>query len=259
MKKRIICLVALLSMYLVGSIGTSFAMLDGSVSQGNISVFKNGKLNKKLSGMSPIEEGPLLVCDGKCMIKSNGISILAEDQAELAITNSDGLFNLFVRRGHVEFIISDSAKKIAFHTPEGVYSVADVMFDAGIDPVVRGYMLVDDSGSKVGVREGRMIFGTAGGAKAVKANEHIILAMADVEKKEEEEKKKRAGVYIPADGSGAAAAAAGGGAATEGFLGMSINTAIASGVVVTAAAVGLIAASGNSGSGSSTPVPSPNQ
>ena len=138
MKKSILGVVSLLAVFLIGSIGTSFAIPDGAVSQGNISVFKDGKLSKKLSGTSPVEEGSMLVCDGKCMIKSNGVSILAEDQAELAITNQGQIFNLFVRRGHVEFIISDNAKKLAFHTPEGVYSVADVMFNSSTNSVVRG-------------------------------------------------------------------------------------------------------------------------
>jgi len=134
------------------------------------------------------------------MIKSGGVSILAEDQAELAIANHDQTLNLFVRRGHVEFTISSSAKKIIFHTPEGAYSVADVIFNASSDPVVRGYMQVDDSGARVAVREGRMIFATADGAKSVKAGEQIVLAMSDVEKKaaaspvqaDEKKKKKRA-------------------------------------------------------------------
>ena len=251
MKIRIVYLIALLVLFLIGSIGTSFAIPDGAVSEGNISVFKDGKLNKRLSGTNPVEEGSLLVCNGKCMIKSNGVSILAEDQAELAITNKDGFFNLFVRQGHVEFIISDGTKKLTFHTPEGAYSVADVMFNTSTDSVVRGYMLVDDSGTKVGIREGRMIFATADGAKSVKADEYIILAMSDVKKKEED--KKKAGVIIPA-ADGAAATTTGGAAATGTFLGMSTGTAIAAGVVVTAAAVGIGVAASNSGGGSSSVV-----
>ena len=249
MKKSILGVVSLLAVFLIGSIGTSFAIPDGAVSQGNISVFKDGKLSKKLSGTSPVEEGSMLVCDGKCMIKSNGVSILAEDQAELAITNQGQIFNLFVRRGHVEFIISDNAKKLAFHTPEGVYSVADVMFNSSTNSVVRGYMQVDDSGTRVGVREGRMIFATADGAKAVKADEQIILAMADVKEKED---SKKAGAVIPAATVGGTAAV---------VTGATIFTpaVIAAGVVVTAAAVGIGASASSSGGGGSTLAPSPSQ
>ncbi len=203
MQKSLFHLGVLVSFFLLTTLGTSFAAPGGAVSEGNLSVFKNGKLSRNLSGINPVEEGSLLVCEGKCMIKSGGVSILAEDQAELAIANHDQTLNLFVRRGHVEFIISSSAKKIIFHTPEGAYSVADVIFNASSDPVVRGYMQVDDSGARVAVREGRMIFATADGAKSVKADEQIILAMSDVEKKaaanpvqvdaEKKKKKKPAG------------------------------------------------------------------
>ncbi|MCD6269896.1 MAG: hypothetical protein J7J71_07160 [Deltaproteobacteria bacterium] len=205
MKKSIFSLVVLLSFFLITTLGTSFAAPGGAVSEGNLSVFKNGQLSRNLSGINPVEEGSLLICDGKCMIKSGGVSILAEDQAELAIANHDQTLNLFVRRGHVEFTISSSAKKIIFHTPEGAYSVADVIFNASSDPVVRGYMQVDDSGARVAVREGRMIFATADGAKSVKAGEQIILAMSDVEKKaaaipvqadaNEKKKKKRVAAW----------------------------------------------------------------
>ncbi len=203
MQKSLFHLGVLVSFFLLTTLGTSFAAPGGAVSEGNLSVFKNGKLSRNLSGINPVEEGSLLVCEGKCMIKSGGVSILAEDQAELAIANHDQTLNLFVRRGHVEFIISSSAKKIIFHTPEGAYSVADVIFNASSEPVVRGYMQVDDSGARVAVREGRMIFATADGAKSVKADEQIILAMSDVEKKaaanpvqvdaEKKKKKKPAG------------------------------------------------------------------
>ena len=172
----------ILVMLLFIAVGTSFAAPGGAISEGKLSVFKDGKLSRNLSGVNPVDEGSLLVCNGKCMIKSGGVSILAEDQAELAIANRDNMFNLFVRSGHVEFIISSSAKKIVFHTPEGAYSVADVVFSASSDPVVRGYMQVDEKGARVAVREGRMIFATAEGAKAVKADEQIILALSDVEK-----------------------------------------------------------------------------
>ncbi|MCK5915733.1 MAG: hypothetical protein KAG92_06310, partial [Deltaproteobacteria bacterium] len=169
----------------------------------------------------------MLVCEGKCMIKSHGVSFLAEDKAELAVTDQDQILNLFVRRGHVEFIISAGSKKLAFHTPEGIYSVADVIFNASTDPVVRGYMQVDDTGTRVGVREGRMVFATADGAKSVKANQHIILAMAEV-KKDEKKKSKKAAAYIPPAGSGATS------------MGMTKGLAFASGVVVAGITTGAL-------------------
>ncbi len=237
MNKSIAGVIILVAIFLVTTVGVSFAASGAAVSEGKISVFKNGKLSRNLSGINPVEEGPLLVCNGKCMIRAGGVSILAEDQAELAIASQGQTFDLFVRSGHVEFTISPSARKVAFHTPEGVYSVADVMFNASSEPVVRGYMQVDDKGARVGVREGRMIFATADGAKSVKADDQIILAMSDVEKKAaanpvqaDAEKKKKAGGRLWSSGN---------------------SSAIAAGMVVAGGAVGGIAyaATRNSGGG----------
>ena len=249
MKKSCYSVVVLVVLFLISMVGTSLATSSGVVSEGNISVFSNGKLSRNLSGVNPVDEGSLLVCEGKCMIRSGGVSLLAEDQAELAIANEDQGFNLFVKRGHVEFVISANAQKITFHTPEGVYSVADVVFNSSSNPVVRGYMQVDDDGARVAVREGRMIFDTANGVKSVKKNEQIILAMSDLDK------KKVAGNAAPAPAPAAAppAAASGFGAiSTGGYVAIGAVAAVVVGI-------GVAAGSGGGGGGGHDPVPSPSK
>ena len=226
MKKKIAGISILAVIFLMATIGISFAAGDGAVATGNLSVFKNGKLARNLTGVNPVEEGPLLVCNGKCMIRSGGVAILAADKAELAIANRDGSFNLFVRSGHVEFTISPGARKMVFFTPDGAYSVADVMFNASTEPVVRGYMQVNDEGARVGVREGRMIFNTADGIKTVKPDQQIILAMADVDKKtapieaetKKEAKKRAAYAWWTGSSSQIAGAMVVSGAAVSGIV-----------------------------------------
>jgi hypothetical protein len=252
MRKHIVGPAVLLAVFLIAWAGISSAASQGSVSEGNIAVYKQGKLSKKLTGINPVEEGSLIICQGKCLIRSHGVSIMAEDQAELAIADQDGLFNLFVRHGHVEFIISPSAQKIAFNTPDGVYSIADVIFNASSSSAVRGYMNVDEGGARVGVREGRMIFATDTGPKTVKADQQIILAMSDVEKPasgsantdpvpaEEKKKKKRAGVYW--------------------WSANTQNMAIAGGIVLAAGAgIAYAASPGGYGGSSAPPSPSPSR
>ena len=182
-----------------------------------------------------------------------GVSILAQDKAELAIAGKGDTFNLYVRKGHVEFIFSPKTKKVDFYTPDGVYSAADLMFNASTSPVVRGYMQVDDAGTRVGVREGRMVFNTANGAKTVKAKEYIVLAMADVDKKSA---KKGAAAPLPAS-SGQQSLAA-----EKTFMGLPVK-GLAWGAVAMGTAVGVgLAVSNNNGGGGGgggTPNPSPNQ
>jgi hypothetical protein len=123
------------------------------------------------------------------MVKSEGISLTAADKAKFAIKNEADTFRLFLSAGSVDYVITDKARKIAFHTPEGVYSVADIIFNAASNPVVRGTVMVNADGkTEISVKEGRMSFVTADGVKTVGANEKIMLAMAQVKGEKKEEK-----------------------------------------------------------------------
>ena len=153
----------------------------GSVGHGDFGVYKGGQLADKLSGQNPIDEGALLVCDGKCMIKSEGVSLVAADQAKLAIRNEAKTFNLFLREGNVNYTITSNARQVAFHTPQGTYTTAEVIFNAAANPVVRGYARVNaDGATEIGVEEGRLVFATAEGMKTVDANQKIVLAVSEV-------------------------------------------------------------------------------
>lgn len=157
------------------------AAQGGSIGQGEFSVMKGDKLVDKLSGQNPLQDESMLVCDGKCMIKSEGISLVAADHAKFAIKNEADTFRLFLREGSVDYVITDKARKIAFHTPEGVYSVAEIMFNAASNPVVRGSVKVNKDGkTEISVKEGRLTFATADGMKVVGANEKIVLAVSSI-------------------------------------------------------------------------------
>ena len=80
MKKTFFRVVALTAALSLATMNMAFA--GGSIGHGNISVYKEDTLVSKLSGQNPIEDGALLVCDGKCMLKSEGISVIAEDKIQ---------------------------------------------------------------------------------------------------------------------------------------------------------------------------------
>jgi len=222
-----------LALFLVTGSGNTFAAPSGTVGQGNISVYKGGQLADKLTGSNPIEDESLLVCDGTCMIKARGISLIGSNGTQLAVKNEQNQFNLLVNEGRVDFVITDSINKVAFYTPKGQYAVADIMFNTSTANTVRGYMQVADDGTaEIGVNEGRMVFSTADGAKTVDSNNKILLAMADVPAEE------------GTTGAGAAGAAGSGAAAGAGI---SSGILIGGGMVVAAVAVGIIAASNDDG------------
>ena len=151
----------------------------GSIGLGDISVYKSGKLVSKLSGQNPIEDSSLLVCNGKCMIKSEGISLIGADSAKMAVTNEQDVFKLYVQEGTVDYIINSNVRKISFYTPQGTYTVAEAIFNAGSQSVVKGSVTVDSEGkTEIAVTEGRLVFATSEGLKTVDANNKIVLAMA---------------------------------------------------------------------------------
>ncbi len=145
MKKTIFRAVALTAAISLATMNMAFA--GGSIGHGNISVYKDDTLVSKLSGQNPIEDGALLVCDGKCMLKSEGISVIATDKSKIAVTNEADTFRLYVKEGTVDYVINNNTRKIAFYTPQGTYTVAEVVFNASSTPVVKGRVVVDSDGN----------------------------------------------------------------------------------------------------------------
>ena len=178
MKKTFLRTLALTTALSLAVVNGSFAA-GGSIGHGDISVYKNGELTTKLTGMNPVEDGALLMCDGKCMLKSEGISVIAEDKSQVAVTNLEDTFKLYVKEGKVDYVISSNARKIAFYTPQGTYTVAEVVFNASSGSVVKGSVVVGvDGATEISVSEGKMVFATADGMKTVDANNKIVLAVA---------------------------------------------------------------------------------
>ncbi len=181
MKKTFIKAVALMAALSVASINLAFA--GGSIGHGDISVLDDkGQITTKLSGQNPVEDGALLVCDGKCMLKSQGISIVAEPGSKIAVTNESDIFKLYVQEGTVNYIINSNARKIAFYTPNDTYMVAEIVFNAAGSSSVKGFVVVDKEGkTEITVTEGRLVFATADGMKTVDANQKIVLAQGNVQ------------------------------------------------------------------------------
>lgn len=177
MKKTLVKAVAFLTICAFSTVNMAFAA-GSSVGIGDISVYKSGKMITKLTGQSPIEDGSLLVCDGKCIIKSEGITLIGADKAAVAVANEEDVFRLFIKEGSVDFVINNNMRQIAFYTPGGTYTVADVIFNASSQSVVKGNVVVDKAGNtEISVKEGRMVFATDEGMKTVDANNKLVLAV----------------------------------------------------------------------------------
>ncbi len=206
----------------------------GSVVTGNISVYKGGELVSTLSGQNPIEDGVLFTCQGRCMVKSEGISLIGSDGAKIAVDSADDTFNLYIKEGKVEYTITNNSRTITFVTPDGAYSVADVVFDAASQSVVKGSVVVDAEGAThISVTEGKLVFATADGMQAVTAGNKIILAV------------NPDAAAAGAIAGGSEAAAVGGAAAGGATIGGVSMTAVAVAGAVVAGGVAVAVASSN--------------
>ncbi len=215
-------------------VATSGFAAGGSVVTGNISVYKGGELVSTLSGQNPIEDGVLFTCQGRCMVKSEGISLIGSDGARIAVDSADDTFNLYIKEGKVDYTITNNSRTITFVTPDGAYSVADVVFDAASQSVVKGSVVVDAEGAThISVTEGKLVFATADGMQAVTAGNKIILAV------------NPDAAAAGAVAGGSEAAAVGGAAAGGATIGGVSMTAVAVAGAVVAGGVAVAIASSN--------------
>lgn len=227
----------ILSAYIMTALITGFAGTQataGILAEGDISVYKGGKQINSFTGQNPVDEEALLVCNDRCMVKSTGVSIVGTAGSELAVKDGREQFNLLLKKGKLDFILTGSVGKMGFYTADKQYVSADVVYNASSSSPVRGYMELTSAGdTKIGVTEGRLVFNSVEGAKTIDSNNYILLAQADV--------GGGAAVGTGATATGGGAAAGAGGAAAGGGMFAGIGTAglVAGGVAAAGAAWGV--------------------
>lgn len=179
MKKKTISAYILATLLTVGMTGAQAAA--GMLAEGDISVYKEGHLKNTITGKAPVDEEALLVCNQQCKLKSTGVSLIGKAGTELAVKSEQEQFNLLLKKGQVDFVLSGTVGKMGFYTVDRQYARADVIYNAGTETPVRGYMQLTSTGeTRIGIYEGRLVFNTVKGAKTVDSNNYIVLAQAEL-------------------------------------------------------------------------------
>ena len=236
MKKKTISAYILATLLTAGFTGTQAAA--AILAEGNISVYKGGRLNNTITGKAPADEEALLVCNEACKLKSTGVSIVGAPGTELAVQSGQEQFNLLLKQGRVEFILSGTVGKMGFYTADRQYTIADVIYNASTSSPVRGYMEATSSGgSRIGVHEGRLVFNTAEGAKIVDSNNYIVLAQAGIEPGSVTGGTGGAGTAGTFGAGGAAGTVGTGGGIFSSIFGSMSGLTLFGGLVVTAGAM----------------------
>lgn len=206
------------------------------IPEGTVSLQKNGTV-AQYTEQTVLDENALIACDGACMVKMQGISLVALDRTKFAVKESSGMINLYVEQGRVSFVLADPGQTFAFYIPDGRYLQTEgFIVPAATDKSVKGFVNVTDASVEIGMERGSMIVRTEDGSETVDAGQSIILAQADVPSiaapgQEKEAKSPKSG-FVPVWSSMdrwqqitviAVGAAAGAWVASETFLDTSSN------------------------------------
>lgn len=150
------------------------------IPDGSVSLQKNGTV-AKFNDQTVLDENALIACDGNCMVKLQGISLVALDQSKFAVKESSDLLNLYVEQGRVNFVVSDTTQTFAFYTPDHRFLKTEgFIAPASTDKSVKGFINASDKSVEIGMERGSMIVQTENGSQTVNAGQSIMLAQADV-------------------------------------------------------------------------------
>ena len=193
----------------------------------SVSIYQDGKVIGKYTREAPLPLGEVLACNGRCAIKSNTMTMVAEDGTVFSIDAGSGSRVITLMKGKIHFGISDLPESIVFVTPQGAISADQIFLNASSGTrMLEGYLAAGTESSEIGVIDGgSMKVRTYEGETLVRPGNRLLLAQADI-----------------GTGTGGAGAGAGG-AAEGGFLaGMSTGTmaSLAAGGIVGVTATGLI-------------------
>jgi hypothetical protein len=185
------------------------------IPDGSVSLQKNGTV-AKFSEQTVLDENALIACDGNCMVKLQGISLVALNQSKFAVKEDSDVLNLYVEQGRVNFVVSDVTQTFAFYTPDHRFVKTEgFIAPASTDNSVKGFINSSDKSVEIGMERGSMIVQTDEGSQTVNAGQSILLAVADVPSnnpepgnKEDDDDNKGAGWWASLGTGGQVAIAA---------------------------------------------------
>jgi hypothetical protein len=170
------------------------------IPQGEVSLLEDGKAVSQFQSELPLPEGTLMLCSGSCLVQTQNLQLVAQDQAVFALAEGKARWDLTVKSGQIDFAIRPDAKPISFHTPHDTIQAEGSIVPASGTATVRGSIKVSETESVLSIQEGAMQVMSPGGTVLVQPGKVIRLAQAQMTPK----------AAAPAAASGGGAAAAGG-------------------------------------------------
>lgn len=156
------------------------------MTDGRVQLFKNDRVVSTITGQGPIDENALIVCEGTCLVKMQGISMSGVDQSHFAVKESAGSLDLYIEKGKIYFVVTDMTHQFAFFTPDGYYVKSEgFIAPASTESSVKGSIQVTDTATEIVMDSGSMIVQTEEGTKTIKPGQALVLAMANPPEEDE--------------------------------------------------------------------------
>jgi len=163
-----------------------------------VTIYQDGKIIGEYTQEAPLPLGYLLSCKGKCGIKYDNLSMVADDRSLFSFdTQSNGTRSndhlINVKEGILYFRLSSLPGSIFITTPGGAASMNQLLLNASTESqFVEGYIQINAESSEIGVIKGGSIkFVTNNGQAMVKPGNRLILAMAQIDNKTDSEKNNK--------------------------------------------------------------------
>jgi hypothetical protein len=145
---------------------------------GKVSVYQGAQKVSEITAEAPLPEGYLLLCDGKCGLKMDGLYWVAADKSLFSVTTKADSIEFELREGTAYFALSEMPRPLVFITPHGVFTAQEAMINASTDgALLKGYVAATSEGTEIGIIEGgSLLISSSEGEKLIQSGNRIKVA-----------------------------------------------------------------------------------
>ena len=148
------------------------------IPEGKVSLLADGKEVNQFQSEMPLSEGSLMLCNGRCLVQTQNIQLVAQDKAVFALAEGKSYWDLTVKSGQVDFSMRADAKPISFHTPLDTIQTQQALVPASNAGMVKGSIKVSEKEAVLSIQEGALQVMAPDGTQLVQPGQAIRLAAA---------------------------------------------------------------------------------
>ncbi len=153
------------------------------IPQQRVCVLENGKQINQFNSEMPMPKGQLLMSKGPCLIQSNDMQLMAQDQSIFALTEKSGNKELLVKKGRIDFSLPAGNDLMSINTPRDSVQIKRTITTAETsNNLVKGYVVVNKGKALIGIHQGKIEMVSQNGySKQISSGQTFTLAQAELE------------------------------------------------------------------------------